>query len=616
MKKLYSLLLSIVLLGSMLACDQPSVSSPSTSSSAAPSSAVSSLASSEASTPSQSSSGSVASSVPAESSSASLPSSEDASYEVGLSAQDVEEYVWRLLGTYNQSLLKMDPVQVLSTDYVYLRIADLLNEELVVGFDDLESYISPEDIAFVTSSLDVIPEGPSDPIIHSYSDVLFTLQRVEEMQQAADDIWGTGSIDMETYLSGGDSIWNGYLFSNGVYLRYKDTFFVPVVDPEAYQPIPYARIKDIVITEDKAFVHLNLIEVISAFYYSLDTGHAHDSVDQRWIGDSVDENWYLNNREMPFAEVLSTLRIDPGTLGTYVFTIALKDNRFTLTQVETQSFAWSGLLEGTSENPTPLLPEVSLRYASPCLVNAEGGLNLRLGPDATYASLTILPDKLPISELGYQEADLNWLFVSATVEGKEYFGWVHYDYVHFLGGIAKPVIYLYPEEEMDVHVEVQFAHGGFTCTYPQFPLGGWDVIARTDGTLVNKADGLEYSYLYWEGEGSLSYDMSHGFVVQGSDTATFLQQTLAAMGLTPKEYNEFIVYWLPLMHTNPYNLITFQTTVYTDHATLNIEPAPDSLLRVYMVFHPLDEYRFVPPQEIKPFVRTGFTVIEWGGTMY
>ena len=38
------------------------------------------------------------------------------------------------------------------------------------------------------------------------------------------------------------------------------------------------------------------------------------------------------------------------------------------------------------------------------------------------------------------------------------------------------------------------------------------------------------------------------------------------MGLTPREYNEFIVYWLSKMQHNAYNLIAFQGSEYTDHA--------------------------------------------------
>ena len=123
--------------------------------------------------------------------------------------------------------------------------------------------------------------------------------------------------------------------------------------------------------------------------------------------------------------------------------------------------------------------------------------------------------------------------------------------------IFKPVIYLYPEQTTDVTVRLDYK-GKFTCTYPDYPAGGWRVTARPDGTLTNKMDGREYSYLFWEGEDDTQYDLSQGFVVKGSDTRAFLQEKLSYLGLIPREYNEFIVYWLPKMEQNSYNLIAFQ----------------------------------------------------------
>ena len=85
------------------------------------------------------------------------------------------------------------------------------------------------------------------------------------------------------------------------------------------------------------------------------------------------------------------------------------------------------------------------------------------------------------------------------------------------------------------------------------------------------------------------------------------------MGLTPREYNEFIVYWLPKMQNNEYNLISFQNEEYTDNVRLDISPKPDSTLRVFMAYKALDEKIEVEPQEFEPFERKGFTVVEWGG---
>ena len=128
---------------------------------------------------------------------------------------------------------------------------------------------------------------------------------------------------------------------------------------------------------------------------------------------------------------------------------------------------------------------------------------------------------------------------------------------------AKPVIYLYPEQETTVSVSLDYA-GTLTATYPAYE-NGWTVTAEPDGTLYDE-NGNEYSYLFWEGENNTDYDFSKGFCVAGADTADFLREKLAEIGLTPREYNEFIVYWLPKMQDNPYNLISFQSEAYTDAA--------------------------------------------------
>lgn len=181
---------------------------------------------------------------------------------------------------------------------------------------------------------------------------------------------------------------------------------------------------------------------------------------------------------------------------------------------------------------------------------------------------------------------------------------------------AKPVIYLYPTQATDVTVKLKYK-GQLAYTYPQYDhiIEGWRVIARPDGTLTNLADNREYSYLFWEGkEYDLKIDESRGFVVKGSETREFLQTKLAELGLIPREYNEFIVFWLPKMEHNPYNFIQFVGEEYTSSAPLTISPKPDSMLRVFMAYKPLDSFRHVTPQVIQPFVRKGFTVVEWGGT--
>ncbi len=176
---------------------------------------------------------------------------------------------------------------------------------------------------------------------------------------------------------------------------------------------------------------------------------------------------------------------------------------------------------------------------------------------------------------------------------------------------AKPVLYLYPEKETEVNVRLDYS-GELTCTYPACGEEGWTVTAAPDGTLTD-GSGQTYNYLYWEGLSDGDYDFSQGFCVPGADTAAFLEESLEKLGLTRREANEFIVYWLPRMQNNPFNLISFQFENYTNRAGLTITPQPDSLLRVFMAWQPLAEPVEIPEQDLPAFARTGFAAVEWGG---
>lgn len=176
--------------------------------------------------------------------------------------------------------------------------------------------------------------------------------------------------------------------------------------------------------------------------------------------------------------------------------------------------------------------------------------------------------------------------------------------------LAKPVIYLYPEKETEVEVQLDL-DGELVSSWPAYE-GGWTVTAQPDGTLTDAA-GNEYSYLFWDALNDTEWDFSQGFCVAGEDTGEFLRQTLSDMGLTAKEYNEFIVYWLPLMQESAYNLISFQGEIYEESAKLDITPRPDSVLRVFMAWKSVRKPVEIAAQTFEPFVREGFSVVEWGG---
>ena len=176
----------------------------------------------------------------------------------------------------------------------------------------------------------------------------------------------------------------------------------------------------------------------------------------------------------------------------------------------------------------------------------------------------------------------------------------------------KPIIYLYPEISQEIEVQLDY-DGKLTHTYPKYN-EGWKVTAKPDGTLFDSKN-KEYYALYWEGKPNKDYTINEGFVVPGEQTINFLENSLSNLGLNRKEANEFIIYWLPKMENNPYNLIHFSTTQYEEMARLNITPTPETLIRVMMVFKPLDNPIKIKKQNLNSMSkkRKGFTVVEWGG---
>ena len=189
---------------------------------------------------------------------------------------------------------------------------------------------------------------------------------------------------------------------------------------------------------------------------------------------------------------------------------------------------------------------------------------------------------------------------------------------YFLSRAHKPVIYLYPEKETSVNVRLAL-NGELTTSYPVYDSnGGWTVTAYPDGTLVDRS-GRKYPFLFWEGEVTIKPDLSHGFCVKGEDTAAFLEKSLKQLGLTETEADAFIMYWLPQMQGNRYNVISFQTSAYENAVSHKIDPEPDTVIVVNMLWYPSNSSVSIKPQTltgINPSERKGFTVVEWGGEKY
>lgn len=183
-----------------------------------------------------------------------------------------------------------------------------------------------------------------------------------------------------------------------------------------------------------------------------------------------------------------------------------------------------------------------------------------------------------------------------------------------IGAFEKPVLYLYPTAPTEV--TVAFAHPELlTTVYPEYR-DGWRMFVQNNGTMTEIGKTREYYALYWEERPTEPYEFTEGFYVD-KNYPEFLEEKLSELGLTDREANEFIMYWLPVLEKNGRNLVAFETTESREYANkLQITPMPDSLLRISIHIKKVDSDPGLPEQKLPCFLRKGFTAVEWGGQVH
>lgn len=181
--------------------------------------------------------------------------------------------------------------------------------------------------------------------------------------------------------------------------------------------------------------------------------------------------------------------------------------------------------------------------------------------------------------------------------------------------MKKPVIYLYPEDTMQVEVEV-IPKGEFTFTYPDIK-NGWNFTCTPEGDIL---DGEKsYPYLFWESAQRIEQkdiNPNAGALVKGKEAVAYLNAQLTQFGLTSSERADFITFWGPQLQTKTnlyiYLLLDEECDAF---ASLKISPQPQNTSRIYVIWSevPANYSRPLESQNIPTMNREGFTVIEWGG---
>ncbi len=183
------------------------------------------------------------------------------------------------------------------------------------------------------------------------------------------------------------------------------------------------------------------------------------------------------------------------------------------------------------------------------------------------------------------------------------------------GEVLKPVIYLYSDQAEDVSVNLDFPVSD-SFYYPRLnkPDQTWQARTSKDG-IIN-VGGSDYNYLFWEGNTTAEYSLDEGFIVKKDDIINFLETKLEYMGLTTREQADFITFWGPKLSKYDVVAIKFPNQEYIDLHPMNVNPKPDYVLRIFMIYKPVNSDAVIPEQNIlrgNPLDRHGLSLIEWGG---
>ena len=175
--------------------------------------------------------------------------------------------------------------------------------------------------------------------------------------------------------------------------------------------------------------------------------------------------------------------------------------------------------------------------------------------------------------------------------------------------VRKPNMYIYPQENINLDVSINFPNGGSIITSVPEYNNGWHIAVDSTG-LINK----KYRFLFYESDIPNLCQFEKGWIVNKDDLPDFFLNNLKKTGFSEDEINDFLDYWIPKLNSSPNYVIYPQ---YSDEIEkmiqLHFSIKPDNIIRLFYEIKKMSTPEIsVKEPKIPAFSRNGFTVVEWG----
>ncbi|MBP5184947.1 MAG: hypothetical protein J6113_07560, partial [Lachnospiraceae bacterium] len=134
-------------------------------------------------------------------------------------------------------------------------------------------------------------------------------------------------------------------------------------------------------------------------------------------------------------------------------------------------------------------------------------------------------------------------------------------------------------------------------------------------------DGKECDYLFYEClVPATEFETGPGFLLPVQDRKAILSDLLDKYGFNAKEKADFLEFWLEYLDADTAYLMIPQTQEMVDKVMpLDLSIPADTVYRIWFGFAPVCEdasqISVLPEALIRPIIREGFTVVEWGGAI-